>query len=144
MTKYLFNLLFVALLILGFYYGSDENSQSPQSNTATEVEDIYSCANTGNCTCMLVSGQTHKDYQTFGNGTSNYSISDGVLGDFSSFRSTPPPNKILKTNAVAMRQMLHFLNAQLPENKWQGLSPDTNYIKYSNKYYVYTLAHILI
>ena len=43
-----------------------------------------------------------------------------------------------------MKQLLRLPDTQLPENRWQGLSPDTNYIKYSNRYYVYTLGHILI
>ena len=54
------------------------------------------------------------------------------------------PSKVLIFCSATIVQMLCLSDTQLPENKWRGLSPDTNYIKYSNGYYVYTLGHILI
>jgi hypothetical protein len=39
---------------------------------------------------------------------------------------------------------LSSLNVMLPENRLGHTGLDVNYTKYSCKYYVYTLAHILI
>jgi hypothetical protein len=41
-------------------------------------------------------------------------------------------------------QILSSLNVLLPENRLGHTDLDVNYTKYSCKYYVYTLAHILI
>lgn len=40
--------------------------------------------------------------------------------------------------------MLSSLNTLLPEERLSHTCFDVNYTKYSCKYYVYTLAHILI
>lgn len=144
MNKYIYYILFSALLVLGFHYGLDKDLQSLRLNEAAEAVDTQSTAQLNSSVCTLVASQSHESNHSYDQETSNYSLTDGLLSDISSFRSTTAPTKILKVNAAAMRQ-IHFLaETQLPGNKWQGISPDTNYIKYSNRYYVYTLGHILI
>ena len=49
----------------------------------------------------------------------------------------------VSTNTVII-QILSSLNVMLPENRLGHTGLDVNYTKYSCKYYVYTLAHILI
>lgn len=144
MNKYFFYILFGALLVLGFHYGPDKDSQNCRLTEVAEAIDMQSCAELNSGTCSLVSGQSHEDNYSYSKESSNYCLTDGLLNDISSFRSTTASTKILKVNMAAMRQMHYLASTQLPENKWQGLSPDTNYIKYSNRYYVYTLGHILI
>ena len=55
----------------------------------------------------------------------------------------PFKNLKFNTNTVII-QILSSLNVMLPENRLGHTDLDVNYTKYSCKYYVYTLAHILI
>ena len=55
----------------------------------------------------------------------------------------PFKNLKFNTNTVII-QILSSLNVLLPENRLGHTDLDVNYTKYSCKYYVYTLAHILI
>ena len=55
----------------------------------------------------------------------------------------PFKNLKFNTNTVII-QILSSLNVLLPENRLGHIDLDVNYTKYSCKYYVYTLAHILI
>lgn len=142
MNKYIYYILFSALLVLGFLHGPDKDSQSFRLNKATEAVDMH--AELSSSTCTLVSSQSHERDYSYDKESSNYCLTDGLLNDITSFRSTTAPTKILKVNVALMKQINYLANGQLPENKWQGLSPDTNFIKYSNRYYVYTLGHILI
>jgi hypothetical protein len=72
-----------------------------------------------------------------------YNDSDGVLNP-SSFRYFSP-SKLLRFNihSVTIR-ILSSLKIQLPKNQWTGFSFYTNFIKYSDRYHIYTLGHILI
>lgn len=143
MNKYIYYILFSALFVLGFHWGPDKDLQNLRLDKATEAIAQLP-AESNSSTCTLVAGQSHESNHSYDQETSNFNLTDGLLSDISSFRSTTAPTKLLKVNAAAMRQ-IHFLaDTQLPGNKWQGISPDTNYIKYTNRYYVYTLGHILI
>ena len=93
---------------------------------------------------VTVAGQSYGGSHAFDSEASDYTISDGLLGGLFSFRNTTVPSKALRFCSATIVQMLCLSDTQLPENKWRGLSPDTNYIKYSNGYYVYTLGYILI
>ena len=55
------------------------------------------------------------------------------------------PSKLLRFNihSVTIR-ILSSLKIQLPKNQWTGFSFYTNFIKYSDRYHIYTLGHILI
>ena len=70
-------------------------------------------------------------------------IDDGVLGNLLSYRNFSTPSKFLKYNLVMNRLMIRLKDSLLTENTRPDFSPNTNYIKYSNRYYVY-LWHILI
>lgn len=141
MVRYLFGILLGALLMLGFQHYSSQELQELRSQAVTATLDIQSATYSD---CHISAAIGSDNCHSFSNEASNYRISDGLLGDFSSFRNSSVPSKILKYNLTAMKQLLRLPDTQLPENRWQGLSPDTNYIKYSNRYYVYTLGHILI
>lgn len=144
MIKYIFYILFGILFLLGFQYGTDKELQAVQLEKTAETAEPLSFTESSNCSDTFMSGQVHGNTHSYKNETSNFNLSDVLLTDISSFRSITFPTKTLKINATIIKQISNFLNAHLPENKWQGLSPETNYIKYSNRYYVYTLGHILI
>lgn len=55
------------------------------------------------------------------------------------------PVKTLNFNAISVIvQLLSSQDSYLSENRWKNLLADTNFLKYSNRYYIYTLSHILI
>ena len=134
MMKYIFCILFGSLLMLGFHYTPDEKVQEAQPNAGVVAMDVQSDTRLAQKISVTVAGQSYGGSHAFDSEASDYTISDGVLGGLFSFRFC----------SATIVQMLCLSDTQLPENKWRGLSPDTNYIKYSNGYYVYTLGHILI
>ena len=124
MMKYIFCILFGSLLMLGFHYTPDEKVQEAQPNAGVVAMDVQSDTRLAQKISVTVAGQSY--------------------GGSHAFRNTTTPSKVLRFCSATIVQMLCLSDTQLPENKWRGLSPDTNYIKYSNGYYVYTLGHILI
>ena len=144
MIKYIFGILISALFILGLHLDSDIKQQKSQSQTVTLSQNVQ-IRSLSNCSVSTASNKQFNEIcHTLNYSMSDYEISDGILADFSSFRNATTPSKILKYHIVVARQIFNLSDVQLPGNKWQGFSPDANYIKYSNKYYVYTLGHILI
>lgn len=142
MIRYLFGILLGALLMLGLqHYSEQEEVQELRSQAVATTPNMQSdtCSN-----CHISAATGSDNCHSLSNKTSKYRISDGLLIDFSSCRNSSAPSKTLKYSLATMKQLLRLPNTQLPENRWQGLSPDTNYIKYSNRYYVYALEHILI
>lgn len=144
MMKYIFCILFGSLLMLGFHYAPDEKVQEAQPNAGVVAMDVQSGTRLAQKISVTVAGQSYGGSHAFDSEASDYTISDGLLGGLFSFRNTTVPSKALRFCSATIMQGLCLSDTQLPENKWRGLSPDTNYIKYSNGYYVYTLGHILI
>lgn len=144
MMKYVFCILFGVLLMLGFHYAPGQKVREVQLETGTVAVDMQSSTRLEQRFSVAASGQTYGGNHAFDSEASDYTISDGLLGGLFSFRNTTTPSKVLRFCSATIVQMLCLSDTQLPENKWSGLSPDTNYIKYSNGYYVYTLGHILI
>ena len=76
-------------------------------------------------------------------GKQNYNNDNGVLNPFS-FRHLSPL-KILRFNIPSVTiRILSSLKIQLPKNQWTGFSYYTNLFKYSDRYHIYSLGHILI
>ena len=78
-------------------------------------------------------------------GTYGSKVSDCIFDNLSFPRSIVPfKNLRFNTTNTAILQILSSLNTMLPEKRLSHTCFDVNYTKYSCKYYVYTLAHILI
>ena len=76
-------------------------------------------------------------------GKQDYNNDNGVLNPFS-FRHLSPL-KILRFNIPSVTiRILSSLKIQLPQNQWTGFSYYTNLFKYSDRYHIYSLGHILI
>ena len=89
------------------------------------------------------SNVSNKELQGFQKKTET-SSNDCIFDNLSFPRSIVPfKNLKFNTNTVII-QILSSLNVMLPENRLGHTGLDVNYTKYSCKYYVYTLAHILI
>jgi hypothetical protein len=144
MMKSVFCILFGTLLMLGFHYAPDKKVREVQPEAGTVAIDMPSDTRSELHLSVSTSRESYGGSHSFDSEVSDYTIDDGLLGELFSFRNITPPSKVLKINSATIMQMLCLSDTQLSENKWRGLSPDTNYIKYSNGYYVYTLGHILI
>ena len=135
MTKYIFCILACAFLVLGFSNVSNKELQGFQKKTETSSNDMrYEAVS---CCCVSSAGfdKPGKDsHSQFVDETSNISFPRSIV---------PFKNLKFNTNTVII-QILSSLNVMLPENRLGHTGLDVNYTKYSCKYYVYTLAHILI
>ena len=77
-------------------------------------------------------------------GTYGSKVSDCIFDNLSFPRSIVPFKNLRFNTNTAIIQILSSLNTLLPEERLSHTCSDVNYTKYSCKYYVYTLAHILI
>lgn len=145
MIKYIFCILVCAFLILGFSNVSDKELQGFQKETEISDNDMQYTAES--CCCVSSAGFDKSgkySHSQFVDETSNCKVSDCIFDNTSFSRSIVPfKNMKFNTNTVII-QRLSSLNALLPENRLGHIGLDVNYSKYSCKYYVYTLAHILI
>lgn len=68
----------------------------------------------------------------------------GILSALS-IPTTTTPVKTLKFNDISIIvQLLSLQDSRLADNRWKTSFSNTNSLKYSSKYYIYNLAHILI
>lgn len=145
MTKYIFCILACAFLVLGISYVSDKEVQGFQKETVISVNDVqYKAESCCRISSADSNGACKDSHSQFVDEASNYKINDCILDNISFPRSVVPfKNLKFNTNSVVI-QILSSLNVLLPENRLGHTDLDVNYTKYSCKYYVYTLAHILI
>lgn len=146
MAKYIFCILACAFLVLGFNDVSDKDLRGFQKETEIPNNDVQ-YNKTKSC-CLISSvdfdNSSKGSHSLFADETSNCKVSDCTFDNIS-FRRSIVPFKNLKCNAnIVTIQILSSLNALFSENRLSYTGLDVNYTKYSCKYYVYTLAHILI
>lgn len=145
MIKHLFCILSLAFLLAGVGHISSKDMQGFRNNSGVPVSCISSYA---------VSSAD----SSFENPSQSDSLSS-ILTIFSetakhhafgiltvlTIPNTTMPVKTLRFNSIStIVHLLSSKDASLSENRWKNLFSDTNYLKYSNKYYIYTLSHILI
>ena len=68
----------------------------------------------------------------------------GILTAFSLPRNISPIRTLKFNDIPTIVQLLSSRTFRLSEDKRKIIYSDTDYLKYSNRYYIYTLAHILI
>jgi hypothetical protein len=145
MTKYIFCILACVFLVLGFSNVSHKELQEFQKETGISVDDMQYKAES----CCRISSadfckSCEESHSLFIDETSHSKVSDCIFDNISFPRSVVPfKNLKFNTNTVII-QVLSSLNALLSESRLEHAGLDVNYTKYSCKYYVYTLAHILI
>ncbi|GAA6254763.1 hypothetical protein F070042J6_06150 [Bacteroides sp. f07] len=145
MMKYIFCILLGMFLSWGFHMISDEEQETYRLEAGST--GIRTCTNSYYSKAKASIKQLGKEKKLIkakGNtGKQNYNDSDGVLNPFS-FRHFSP-SKLLRFNIPSGTiRILSSLKIQLPKNQWIGFSYYTNFIKYSDRYHIYTLGHILI
>lgn len=145
MTKYIFCILACAFLVLGFSNVSNKELQGFQKKLKPRLMtcDMKQC----HAVAFLLPASTSQVKILIRSLLTRHPLVMLVTAflTISLFRRSIVPFKNLKfnTNTVII-QILSSLNVMLPENRLGHTGLDVNYTKYSCKYYVYTLAHILI
>lgn len=120
----------VFLLLGGSQWSNEENMQRFRDNTG--VSELYT----------LLTDHTLSDPGFSCEPEHDYSL--GIL-TAGSLPSHITPSRTLKFNDIpTIVQLLSTRAYRLPEDRRKTLISDTNYLRYSNKYYLYALAHILI
>ncbi|MDD3036729.1 hypothetical protein [Bacteroides sp.] len=144
MMKNVFCILSFALLFIGlFQFSNREDLQGFRELTG--ISDL--------CTSLTVSSSSNFSLFLLGDDqASSMALSSaeadshslGILTAISVPRSVTPV-KTLKFNDIpTIVQLLSSQDSRLSENQSKILVSDTNYLKYTTKYYIYTLSHIII
>lgn len=148
MIKYVLGILFCAFLLLGLQQKTDVGLQKLRlaSAAATQNAQLQFRALSNNYSISKSTvKRTSNKKDIFGMEMFSSEVGDCMLESFTHFRCRTVPTRLLKDFIIAAaKRLFHSSNVQRVENKYQGLSPHTSYIKFSNRYYVYTLEHILI
>lgn len=126
MMKYLLCILSLAFLLIG-------------GSLSTHKEDVPGFRETA-----VISVDSDVSATTTLASTPEESHSLGILTTFSLPRNITPVRTLKFNDIPVIVQLLSLRSFRLPEDKRKILLSDTNYLKYSNRYYIYTLAHILI
>lgn len=126
MMKYLLCILSLAFLLIG-------------GSLSTHKEDAQGFRETA-----VISVDSDVSATTTLASTPEESHSLGILTTFSLPRNITPVRTLKFNDIPVIVQLLSLRSFRLPEDKRKILLSDTNYLKYSNRYYIYTLAHILI
>ena len=145
MAKYIFCILACAFLVLGFTHISNKELQGFQKETEVPAIDMQYNAGV-NCSVSSAGfDKSCKDtHSLLTDGTYGSKVSDCIFDNLSFPRSIVPFKNLRFNTNTAIIQILSSLNTLLPEERLSHTCSDVNYTKYSCKYYVYTLAHILI
>lgn len=146
MKKYLFCILSFVFLFIGIFQFTNradlQGFREPigisdwcASLTAASSADSSS-------SLFLLSDDQASSMTLTSDEADSYSL--GILTAISVPRSVAPV-KTLKFNDIpTIVQLLSSQDSRLSENQWKILVSDTNYLKYTTKYYIYTLSHIII
>ena len=117
--KYLLCILSLAFLLVGVgLFSNEEDLQGFREETGVPV--LCDVSPTG----FSSAPAEHYDF--------------GILTAFSL------PRNISPVRTLKFNDMLSSRTFRLSEDKRKIIYSDTDYLKYSNRYYIYTLAHILI
>lgn len=146
MAKYIFCILACAFLLLGFNNISDKELQGFQKETETVMNDMqYNKEKSCSLVPSVDFDNIDKDScSLFTDQTSNYKVADCIFDNISFWRSIVSFKNLKFNTNIATIQIVGSPSILLSENYLTHIGLDIQYTKYSCKYYVYTLAHILI
>lgn len=147
MIKCIFGILLSVLLVCGVFGDSNAELENLGSEVPKVTQDIQFRTLSDCCYEYKATAKTfNKRNKSCNSKMSDFKIDECIQEHFSTFRCRTNPFRISKINSTVaiLRQALFPVNVRLLVNKYQGPSPDINYIRFSNKYYVYSLGRILI
>lgn len=146
--KYLFCILSLALLFVGVGHIPNKDLQGFQSEagilpSCTSLAAFSQACSTSSLASSDSDDNTLSSSRTFFSESTNHCTF--CILTASVLPGANAPVKTLNFNAISVIvQLLSSQDSYLSENRWKNLLADTNYLKYSNRYYIYTLSHILI
>lgn len=142
MKKYILYILCCVSLVTGLYGGPGKKTWEAQC--MSEVGDIHFCTQTYSTISVRSSGDSSGCNKELGRELSDEKFCEFLPGDSLICRTGVLPLKVLKSDAAfaACRFCLSDTRTSI-RGRRSDLFADS-YSKYSNKYYVYTLGHILI
>lgn len=145
MMKHLFCILACALLLWGLDHTSERNLQGIRTSSEVLCFDSKQCIELSCSVSSVVNDMAVDDnHSLFYDDVSNYQLCDGIPSGITLSRSNTS-SKSLKFNFNTVTiHLLRSLCTRLPEEKAKDLCVSTSFNKYSSRYYVYTLEHILI
>ena len=148
MMKSLFCILSLAFLLLGIGHVSNQDLQGFRENAGISASCISLAvlSPADSDSSLLCESSLDDNLSTarafFSTSSTNYTYC--ILSALS-VPGTSIPVKTLRFNSIStIVQLLSSQDSRLPENRWKNLFSDTNHLKYSNRQYLYSLAHILI
>lgn len=147
MMKTLFCILSLAFLLLGIGAVSHKNLQGFREESGISVSCISlatlsPAASASSALSTSPSGDALSSSRIFF--TESLTHYTGILMALSTPRTTTP-TKTLKFNAIpTIVYLLSLQDSELSGNMSKNTFSDTDFLKYSHRYYIYTLAHILI
>ena len=148
MMKSLFCILSLALVLLGIGHDTGKNMQGFREDAGVSAFSVSlaSFTSADSASSFLYDSSSDDALSSskvfFSKSSESYTL--GILTALSVPR-TSTPVKTLKFNDVStILQLLSSQESKLPEGLWKNLYSETNSLKYSNRYYLYALAHILI
>ncbi|HJD77165.1 hypothetical protein [Bacteroides reticulotermitis] len=142
MMKYIFFISLGLFLMLGVSSVPNKDLQGVRSTIGTIATESLSHASK-----ISIQEVCKKDYQLKEDshyGRYSYETGDGVLANSLLSRSYFTPKTLKITPSSAVIQILSAFKTQLPEEKWTAFSYEINPLKYSYRYYIYTLGRMLI
>ena len=146
MMKHLFYILSYVFLLIGFCQFSNRNDLQ-RFQEPTGISDFYTLGAT-----VSSNNSSSSLYVTSDDQASSMALSSAVADCYSkgiltaiSIPRGVTPVKTLKFNDIpTIVQLLSSQDSRLSGNQWKILDSDTNYLKYTTRYYIYTLSHIII
>lgn len=146
--KYLFCILSLAFLLVGTGHVSTKDLQGFREDSGISPCCVSSSAvsSTDFTSSSLDDSPSDNTLSTkktiFSKTSEHYTF--GILTALS-VPKTITPVRTLNFNAIStIVYLLSSQDSSLPKNRYKNLFSETNYLKYSSRYYIYTLAHILI
>lgn len=147
MMKTLFCILSLAFLLLGIGAVSHKNLQGFREESGISASCISLAALSPAASDSSVLSASPSDDALSSSRiffTKSLTHYTGILTALSAPRTTTP-TKTLKFNAIpTIIYLLSLQDSELSGSGWKNGFSDTNFLKYSHRYYIYTLGHILI
>lgn len=144
MMKYILSIVLSAVLMLGFLQKSDAEQQGGQTEVANTTRNAQFCSLSNGYVLRDAARRTTSTGYMLENEMSNSEICECRLTNSTYCRCRIAPFRLLKDDILLIRNFFKLADVQVLAGEYQGSPFNMDYSKFSNKYYVYALGHILI
>ena len=144
MMKYILGIVLSTVLMLGFLQKSDAEQQEGQTEVANTTRNVQFCSLSNGYILKDTTKKTTSTGYMLENEMSNSEICECRLTNSTYCRCRIAPFRLLKDYFLLIRHFFKLADVQTIEGEYQGSPFNMDYSRFSNKYYVYALGHILI